>query len=59
MRKEGHNGHYRNCFKSLKDKKWNSACPLQNENEQNVKGGAGGCRTKMELGLEREGLPSL
>ena len=27
------NWHYRSCFKSLKDKKWNSACPLQNENE--------------------------
>ena len=31
--KEGQNWHYKSCFKSLKDKKWNSTCPLQNENE--------------------------
>ena len=41
LRKEGQNWHYRSCFKSLQDKKkWNSACPLQNENEP--KRGRGG-----------------
>ena len=38
--KEGQNWHYKSWFKSLKDKKWNSSCPLQNENEP--KRGRGG-----------------
>ena len=45
------------CFKSLKDKKWNGACPLQNGNKAKSEikrgGGSSCCRTKMVVFREK------